>query len=128
MGKFKIRHIDRNERFWKNVPEIKILVEKENARLAVFRCSNGGGIGSCSLCIRWQICEIRRTIQEMGRNLRVLECFYFRSEGGGWLNPGADTTEIQEEILSFSKLVRKVLASERTNPLSWMNTWCNSRT
>lgn len=113
--KVQILDINRRYRFWKDVPQITFIFSSNYVGVRVFRCIHGRGSWCCTCCFRWEFCEIRRAVQEMAGNFRVLECPYLRNrfDPSGPYYKGDDPAKICEEVLQFSRLVAK---ANQTNP------------
>jgi hypothetical protein len=100
--------------FFEDVSKIKIVVKENYGWISVFRMSNGGRWWSCPLCVRWKECPILGPVQEMVRDIRVLECPYFTSSELSGDNSGINQTKQNKEIFSFAQLVTKIIKS---NPI-----------
>jgi hypothetical protein len=54
---------------------------------------------------------VETDLQRMGKNIRVLECFYYRGQRCEWSDSGDVQTAQEEEIYLFQRLVAKGIKS-----------------
>jgi len=115
LEQYTIRDINWRNKFSKAVSEVKIVVSDTNANIRVFRCQNRRGHGGCPLCIYGFVCPVRRFIENLGGNIRIMECPYLVC---GELLENVTGNEFAKEenpLFSFAGLVAKGFSS---NPVA----------